>query len=130
MRTLLTPPMSTRLMGSGAMVGGIRGGVVVDRGLRSGDGGLAVEVGDAVWVGLGSVGGVGVALEGVGVAVGAVDGLGSVRDDLHSPRDCACGGAATSSVCGCRGTAEALGELLDEGIGDIVCGDVDCVGDA
>lgn len=86
--------------------------------------GLAVHIRNTVSTRCGAVGVRVVPPEGVGVTVLTTSRLRDVRHDLHATGYCSSGTTAPSSVCRSCRSSKAFSELLNEGHGDIVCGDV------
>lgn len=119
-----------RLMRPGTRIStGLLGVGVVNRCLGGRSGSLSVEIGHSVRVGRSALGCIVMTLERLGVAVGPMEGLGLVRDDLHSAGNGAGRPAGASCVGRSRGSSVTLGELLDEGVGDVVSRDMDGIGD-
>ena len=118
-------------MRPGSSVRGVRGGTVGHGRLGDrGRSGLSVQVRNAVGTRRRAVG-VGVmALEGIRMAVLTAHRLRHVRHHLHATGHGAGGATAAGGIGGGRGTAEAFRQLLDQGHGDVVGGDVHGIGHA
>lgn len=86
--------------------------------------GLAVHIRNTVSTRCGAVGVRVVPPEGVGMTVLTTGRLRNVRHDLHATGHCSSRTTAPSRVRRSRWSSKAFSELLNEGHGDIVCGDV------
>lgn len=112
---------STGIRGMGGSA--IRHGRLVDRGRSR----LAMEVGNTVGTRRSAVRMRVMSSEGLRMTVLAADRLGDIGHHLHTARDGSSRTSAAGSVGRSGWSAETLGELLDQGNGNIVGGNVDCI---
>lgn len=89
-----------------------------------------MQPGNAVGVRGCALSAVGVTAESVRVAVRAGDGLRNIGHNLHAARDRANGCTVAGGISGSSRTAKALGQLLNEGLCDIICGNVNGISNA
>lgn len=118
------------LMWCGTSVRGMGSRTIWHRSLANrGRGRLAMDVGNTIGASSGSVLLGVVTLEVVRVAVLTTGGLGDVGNYLHATRYSTSRAAATGSIGRCCRAAKSFSQLLDKSYSDVVCRNMNSVGD-